>query len=250
VAIDGFKKVVLNRKSDYIVEQIYQALLRGDIKPEERLSSESELAETFGTSKLTVREAVRSLEQMGILEVRKGGSGGLFVREVDLNSTVNHLERIMLLPNITVPELTATRVALETYIIRDGLSREKVTPDVLLQMESNIAAAVQFFKEGKKDLERLRTNFDFHLMMSTLTDNNMLIILHRLTCEMLIRFYQLARPSREMAEKTISYHRQILAALRSGDFERAAEVNVEHIWEASKRITEKSKEQSFLRLGE
>ncbi len=71
----GFKKVVLSRKSDYIVEQIYEALLRGDLKSGQRLSSESELAETFGVSKLTVREAVRSLEQMGVVEVRKGEAG-------------------------------------------------------------------------------------------------------------------------------------------------------------------------------
>ena len=111
--IRGFKKVVLSRKSDYIVEQIYEALLRGDLKPEQRLSSESELAETFGVSKLTVREAVRSLEQMGIVEVRKGGSGGLFIREADLASTVRQLENILRIPHITVSDLTETRVALE-----------------------------------------------------------------------------------------------------------------------------------------
>ena len=109
----GFKKVVLSRKSDYIVEQIYEALLRGELKPEQRLSSESELADTFGVSKLTVREAVRTLEQMGIIEVRKGGSGGLFVREADLASTVRQLESIMRIPHITVSDLTETRVALE-----------------------------------------------------------------------------------------------------------------------------------------
>ena len=137
----GFKKVVLSRKSDYIVEQIYEALLRGDLKPAQRLSSESELAETFGVSKLTVREAVRSLEQMGIVEVRKGGSGGLFIREADLASTVKQLENILRIPHITVTDLTETRVALETYILRDLLPHKKIPDKVLSRLTASISSA-------------------------------------------------------------------------------------------------------------
>lgn len=245
----GFKKVVLSRKSDYIVEQIYEALLRGDLKPEQRLSSESELAETFGVSKLTVREAVRSLEQMGIVEVRKGGSGGLFIREADLASTVKQLENIMRIPHITVTDLTETRVALETYILRDLLPHKKIPDKVLSRLTENIAAAEQYYNEGK-NLERLRTNFEFHLMLASLTDNNMIIILHSLTCDMLIRFFRLARPSPEMFMKTLDYHREIVAAIRNREFDKAARVNAEHMRVASRKMTEKSKQQSYLHVGE
>ena len=58
---------------------------------------------------------------------------------------------------------------------------------MLSRLKDNIAAAEQYFKEGK-NLERLRANFEFHLMLSSLTDNNMIIILHRLTCDMLDPF--------------------------------------------------------------
>lgn len=245
----GFKKVVLSRKSDYIVEQIYEALLRGELKPEQRLSSESELADTFGVSKLTVREAVRTLEQMGIIEVRKGGSGGLFVREADLASTVRQLESIMRIPHITVSDLTETRVALESYILLDLLPHKKIPETTLVRLKDNIALAEQYYKEGK-NLERLRTNFEFHLMLATLTDNNMIIILHSLTCDMLIRFFRAARPSPEMFMKTLDYHREILGAIRDREFDKAARVNTEHIRAASKKMTEKSKQQSYLHIGE
>ena len=245
----GFKKIVLSRKSDYIVEQIYEALLRGDLKPEQRLSSESELADTFGVSKLTVREAVRTLEQMGIVEVRKGGSGGLFIREADLSSTVKQLENILRIPHITVPDLTETRIALETYILKECLPHRKISPQALERLDNNISLAEQYFKEGK-NLERLRTNFEFHVMLSSLTDNNMIIIVHRLTCDMLIRFFQLARPSPEMFMKTLDYHRKILAAIRDRQFDKAALLNAEHMQGVSKKMTEKSKRQSYLPPGE
>ena len=245
----GFKKVVLSRKSDYIVEQIYEALLRGDLKPEQRLSSESELAEAFGVSKLTVREAVRSLEQMGIVEVRKGGSGGQFIREANLACIVKQLENTMRIPHITVLDLTETRVALETYILRDLLPHKKIPDKMLSMLKDNIATAEQYFKEGKNH-ERLRSNFEFHLMLSSLTDNNMLIILHRLVCSMLTRFFELARPTPEMAMNTLEYHRRILAAIRDREFDKAAQFNAEHMRAASKKMTEKSKRQSYLQAGE
>lgn len=245
----GFKKVVLSRKSDYIVEQIYEALLRGDLKPEQRLSSESELAETFGVSKLTVREAVRSLEQMGIVEVRKGGSGGLFIREANLGCIVKQIENIMRIPHITVLDLTETRIALETYILKEYLPQKRIPEKMLVRLEENISVAEQYFNEGK-NLERLRTNFEFHLMLSSLTDNNMIVILHRLVCNMLIRFFELARPTRDMASRTFDFHRKIAAAIRDRDFARAGTLNAEHMRAASKMMTEKSKRQSYLRSVE
>lgn len=249
MAVSEFKKVIVSRKSDYIVEQIYEALLRGDLQPKQRLSSESELAEAFGVSKLTVREAVRSLEQTGIVEVRKGGSGGLFIRETDTASTVKKLENIMRIPHLTVMDLTETRTALETYILRESLPNKKISPKMLEGLENNISAAEQYCINGET-LKRLRANFEFHRMISSLTENNMIIILHHLACDMLLYFFEFARPSREMGMKTLDAHRQIVAAIRDRDFDKAATINAKHVRESSERMTEKSKKQSHLRTGE
>jgi DNA-binding GntR family transcriptional regulator len=78
----------------------------------------------------------------------------------------------------------------------------------------------------------------------------MIIILHSLTCDMLIRFFRLARPSPEMFMKTLDYHREIVAAIRDREFDKAARVNAEHMRVASRKMTEKSKQQSYLHVGE
>lgn len=67
---------------------------------------------------------------------------------------------------------------------------------------------------------------------------------------MLIRFFQLARPSPEMFMRTLDYHRKILAAIRDREFDQAARINAEHMRAASKKMTEKSKQQSHLQVGE
>ncbi len=247
MSVGEFTKITLSRKSEDVVKQIYEALLRGDLKPHQRLSSESELAEAFGVSKLTVREAVRSLELMEIVEVRKGGSGGLFIREPDLVSIAEKIESIMRIPNIAVTDITETRSALETHILRESLPKQKIPKDMMEKLEENITLSQQYLATGET-LKRLRANFDFHLMIASLTNNNMLIMLHRVTCGMLLRFFELAHPSREMAVKSIDAHRRILAAIRDRDFDKAAVINIEHMWIASTMMTEKSKQQSPLRV--
>ena len=50
--------------------------------------------------------------------------------------------------------------------------------------------------------------------------------------------------------KTLDYHRKILAAIRDREFDQAARINAEHMRAASKKMTEKSKQQSLLQVGE
>ncbi len=71
-----FKKIKQNRMFEVIVDQVFEAMLRGDLKPNDKLPSEKELGQIFGVSRVTVREAIRSLEQFGAIEVRQGSMGG------------------------------------------------------------------------------------------------------------------------------------------------------------------------------
>lgn len=66
------------RSLDGVVEQLREALLAGRIRQGERLPGERELAQVFAVSRPTVREALRSLEAVGVLEIRPGKAGGAF----------------------------------------------------------------------------------------------------------------------------------------------------------------------------
>src|SRR5439155_5664062 len=74
-----FAPVSVARASSAIAEQIRGAILGGRVKAGDRLSPERELAEQFGVSRVTVRDALRSLEAMGLIEVKVGARGGAFV---------------------------------------------------------------------------------------------------------------------------------------------------------------------------
>jgi len=66
------------RSFEDVVEQIRASIVTGTLPVGERLPSERELAETFGVSRPTLREALRVLEAMGLLDIRLGAQGGAF----------------------------------------------------------------------------------------------------------------------------------------------------------------------------
>ncbi len=80
--------------SDSVTNQLRDAILRGDYQPGERLASERKLAEQLGVSRGSVREALKQLDQLGLLEIRHGG--GARVRPVEDASldVLRHLLRL------------------------------------------------------------------------------------------------------------------------------------------------------------
>ncbi|EXG82775.1 FadR/GntR family transcriptional regulator [Cryptosporangium arvum] len=69
------------RSFDDVVDRVRGAILAGSIPAGERLPSERELAEQFGVSRATLREALRALEALGLIEIRVGAHGGAFATE-------------------------------------------------------------------------------------------------------------------------------------------------------------------------
>jgi len=74
-----FDKVSVGRISETIVDQIRQLMYTGQLRPGDRLPAERDLCERFGVSRVTVREALRTLESSGLVEIRVGARGGAFV---------------------------------------------------------------------------------------------------------------------------------------------------------------------------
>jgi GntR family transcriptional repressor for pyruvate dehydrogenase complex len=91
-----FESVKSNKVSEHILEQIRKAIFEGKLKPGDKLPPERELMENFKVSKATLREAMRSLEVLGFLEIRKGVLGGAFVTEVDMKKARDSFTNFLL----------------------------------------------------------------------------------------------------------------------------------------------------------
>src|SRR5579864_3402644 len=108
-----FTRVQRVSLSDHIVEQIAELISRGALKPGDRIPTEKQLCEKFGVGRTSVREALRSLTVMGVLESQMGE--GTFVT----TDAGRFLERsfhwgLLLNPKL-VEDLTETRLMLESH---------------------------------------------------------------------------------------------------------------------------------------
>src|ERR671939_458481 len=108
-----FTPVTVGRASAAIAEQIRNAILEGRVRSGERLSPERELAEQFGVSRVTVRDALRILEAMGLIEVRVGARGGAFVTAPTGSVVGQTMSDMMLMSALTAEDIVEARLILE-----------------------------------------------------------------------------------------------------------------------------------------
>jgi len=227
-----------------IVKQVLEAISRGDLKPDDKLPSEKELGDIFGVSRVTVREAVRSLEQFGVIVVRQGSRGGAYVKKINLDAIVNQIGNTLKMTNVTFPHLAITRACLEREMLSEMIP-SKITKENCQRLVQNVDKAEAHFVNDEKD-KRLRANFRFHSMLAEITENPVVILMHKIIVDLSSYFFENVEASTPMVKKTLEQHRQIVDHLQQGEFEEAGKVCFEHIEDVSATIIEKSKKQSLL----
>jgi GntR family transcriptional repressor for pyruvate dehydrogenase complex len=106
----GVRKV---RSVDEIVSQIEDAILSGRFNIGDRLPNERDLSQVFDVSRTTLREALRSLEGLGILAIRRGRAGGIYVARPSGDTAGSALEALIRFRKATMADLTEFRISFE-----------------------------------------------------------------------------------------------------------------------------------------
>ncbi len=102
------------RSFDDVAEQIRSAVLEGRIKEGERLPNERELCRVFQVSRSTLREGLRTLEVLGVVEIRPGSTGGIFASEPRGDQVSFALEALLRFQGATAHDLAEFRVGFES----------------------------------------------------------------------------------------------------------------------------------------
>ena len=242
-----FKKIKQDRIYKDIANQILEAIFRGDLSPNDKLPSEKELQEIFGVSRVTVREAIQSLVQFGVIEVRQGSQGGAYIKRIDLNDILPQIENALKMTNLTIDQVTQARVALEEAVIR-RLLPSRLTEEHIAQLLRSIGAAEDALKDKAKK-KRALDYFHFHSMLAEITKNPLVILMNRLIHRLLLQYFQDVEASVPMSKEILEDHKRIVELLGQGNFEEAGRLSTEHISKGGRQMAEKSKQQSLLAGG-
>src|SRR5919106_3418178 len=121
------------RSFEDVVEQVRNAVIEGKIKKGDRLPNERELCRIFGISRSTLREGLRALEALGVVEVRPGAAGGAFATEPRADQVGLALEALIRFSDATARDLAEFRVSFEGETAYWAAKR--ATPDDVAALE-------------------------------------------------------------------------------------------------------------------
>lgn len=199
--------------------QLERMILSGDVRPGQKLS-EIPLAGQLGVSRGPVREALRVLEEKGLVRVEK--NRGVFVRTITANEADEIYELRRAYEEIIVRKLAACPAVLDGAGLAELLERAAVSA-------------------ARGDVERChRANLEFHDSLARLTGSSRLLDgYRRLVNELaLFRHHAHARVAdASTLRSSVAEHQAILAAIDEGDGERAAGLVAAHL-EASRQRTQ------------
>jgi len=212
------------QRSEEIRRQIEKAIRTGDFGPGERLPSERELVETFGVSRVSVREAIRSLEALGFVKVYQGR--GVFV--ADRRSGLGEpMARWLDLHRGEVLELLGVRGALDEYA--GQLAVENYDPGKVAEITAAgevFAAAVE---SGASTEELVPLDIDFHIAIAEASANRLLYDLLSDLHSYLAESRYLALVPAGRPALSASEHARIVEAIQARDAALARLATSRHI---------------------
>lgn len=223
-----FKSVRKDRISQVIADQIKEAIFQKKIKTGDKLPSERQMMEQFEASRVTVREALKTLEQSGILEIKRGNQGGAFVRDPDVKFVHNFLQDMFSMGNIKISDLTEARLAIEPFSVKVACVR--VSEDALEQMRQNIIEAKGCLQRNNPSDARL-LNLEFHRIIAQASENPVIFFMIDSIMDIMENDISAILISAEAVESTLHFHEEIYEAIHNRNPQKAQDLMLRHVGE-------------------
>ena len=233
-----FKTIRKARLSDEIVKQIKETLFAGKLQAGDRLPAERELAEQFETSRASVREALRTLEQEGMIQVRKGVGGGAFIAELDHRPVTNSFQTLLHLKKISIKDIAEVRLIFEPEAAR--LAAERVTEEDIRELEE-VIQQMSVAVEGRE----LPDSFDlkFHQIIARAAGNPILTMLAESMLGVASKTITELHPSMDTLRHVLASHRKVFEAIRKRNGKLAYLAMRRHIVDVQSRLAKQADRQ-------
>jgi DNA-binding FadR family transcriptional regulator len=198
-----------------IIRQIRAMLFAGELKSGERLGGEIELAGRYGVSRMAIRDALRSLEAAGIVEIRVGAKGGAYIAGGNPERFADALAIQLKLIGVTAAEIFDAQIAVE--VISTELAAHNASANDLLTLRE-ILRGQREHRQSKSHFTEL--SLRFHQMVVEASHNRALIAQFKALRFVLEPLYA-RRLTDEVAGKVIASNAALLARLEARDAEGA-----------------------------
>lgn len=207
--------------SSQIVERVRDGLFRGELKPGDLIGSETDLALKLGVSRVPVRDAFKTLQALGIVEVKKGSKGGARIARGDPNHFADALAVQLKLVGVTVEEMFDAQIAIE--VMATELAAKHATEAHLQKLRTLLGELQELcLKPMSKVTASHFTSvaMQFHETLVGASNNRALSAQFKALRFVLEPIYA-RRTSDTIAHGVIASHKNVLDAVTVGDAEKA-----------------------------
>lgn len=191
----------------------------------------------FGVSKATLREALRVLEGMGLVEIKKGIAGGVFIAEVDMKTTIHGIINFLHFKSVSIKDITMIRYLLEPPVVQIAASRIK--PEDIIKLESLI------IESPAVPQTIVSREIGFHRYIARMTENPILILVMDFIDNILNDIKFQLDPGAEFYHKVAKTHQAILECLKQKDGVGARRKIVDDLLEVGNHLANLSGTQPF-----
>jgi len=227
-----FEAVRRNKVYEEVAKQIERLILQ-KLQPGDKLPSERELAEMLQVSRSSIRDAIRSLELMGLVEPRQGA--GTIVREISAESLMNPFANALKRRQQLVSELLDFRKMLEPPLAARAAAH--ASPDEISEMEEILQRQEGKLSEGEVAIAE---DAEFHYSIALASGNSIVLKVIDILMDLLRDTRERSLQLKGRPERSLAGHRRILAAIKRHDAGAAKDAMRRHIEDVEEIVLEKS----------
>ncbi len=222
----SLKVVEKKRAYESIVHQVMALIENGKLKQGDQLPSERELTEIFKVSRTTVREAIRTLESMKLLQSRQGN--GTYVLATSEEELVQPLAAALFNAEDDIRDIFYVRKIIEPHVAE--LAAENATPREIAEMEEILKRQERCIDRNESIIE---TDSAFHSLMACASRNQ---VVERISVA-LVDFLKQSREfflpeddqNNRRPNRSLEGHKLVLAAIKEGDAGGAKRSMLQHL---------------------
>lgn len=219
-----FKPVKNMKVYEQVVDQIKEMVRIGQIKKGDKLPTERVMAEELQVSRTSIREAMRALEVVGLVESRQGA--GNYIREEFDDVLLEPLSIVFMLQNGTNKDIFELREVLELSTI--FLSVMRISDEEL----KKLGELVEMFKTSRNEKENVKIDSEFHSIIVKAANNVLITNLLEVVSELVDKFITEGRRAilsdERNKEKLLDFHEKIYLAIKNRDVYSAYKYMQEH----------------------
>lgn len=211
--------------SDQITERILSLIRERHLNPGDKLPPERDLAASLGVSRATLREALRSLAIMNVVELKHGS--GTYVTSLEPNLLVENFALVFSLSDNSFLQLIQARQVIEPGAA--ALTARNIKPEEVIELESVLARSWACLQTSPEEFPEL--DIEFHVKIAEYSGNVLIARIMQALTRMNIASSQRTAGgySPRRIERAIRMHADILAAIKAHDVHQASQLMSEHL---------------------